>query len=734
MANNTTPNIRLVAPSIARPIIQPVATVPTRPVLNPVLNPILRPTLVPVPTRVSLFDPVTVPIPPPKQSPTIIRPPTVVTTVMSASIPLPKRSPSIIRPPIITTVPANVPPVNETLLDQLTNDNIVEYAVKSDKVGYDRLLNYLDDVYHNDESDISDEVYDELIDIYETKYGQYLRVGAEPRGERVDLPYYLGSLAKVKEEQILNNYLTQYVGPYIVQDKVDGLAWLIYSRMVDGRRVTSIYTRGGGYRGVDVSHFLNYVPFPVINEDIAIRGEVVMHKDTFARVGTGFKNARNLVSGLVNSKKTFNPELARRLTFYAYRIMDNTGTPLDDITQLQAMGFNVPNPVTTATLSMTILTDYYNMRKQQAPYEMDGLVIYQNQYIDYPYAENPRQVVAFKLTGERAEVVVTGVTWNASRRRLLKPIINYSPVFLSGGELTNASGFNARYIINNNIGPDSRIIITRSGDAIPHVLAVITPSPTGPELPDMDTHGAYGWNANQVEFVLFEDNKQVVVERLLHFLRKLDVKHVGRSRIASLVAAGIEDIASLLRVTSQQLAQLPGIGPGVSTQLYNDMHARIRSVPLARIMDASGIFPNVGEKRFDNILAVYPTLLGYANEPAANIAAVLRNVHGIDMLADDIAPKLPIFAAWLAQNPMITVTVTTAPARGNITVVFSGFRDKELEERLKQRGIRVTTAVSGTTNYLIMKDISAVKGKGQLAQIRGVELITREDAISRLLS
>ena len=695
MANNTTANVRL----IARPMIQTVPKTFLAPVpiiLHHVPNAIIAP--VTAQSKVSVIVPINSAIPSFNQN--------------TLSV------------------------VNETLLDQLTNDTIVEYAIKLDKVNYDRLLAYLDDIYHNDESVISDEVYDEVIDIYEAKYGQYLRIGAEPRGERVDLPYYLGSLSKVKEEQILNNYLTQYTGPYIIEDKPDGLSWLINSRLVNGRRVTNIYTRGGGYRGIDISHFLSYIPLPIINKDIAIRGEAIMHKDTFSRVGLGFKNARNLVSGLVNSKKTFNPELARLLTFYAFRIMDSTSTPQDDLTELQAMGFNVPNPVTTETLSMAMLTDYYNTRKQQAPYEMDGLVIYQNRYIDYPYGENPRQVVAFKLTGERAEVLVTGVTWNASRRRLLKPIINYSPVFLSGGELTNASGFNARYIVNNNIGPGSRIIITRSGDTIPHVLAIITSSPTGPELPDMDVHGPYTWNSNQVEFVLFEDNKQVAVERLLHFLRKLDIKHVGRARVASLVTAGIEDIASLLRVTSQQLAELPGIGPSISIQLYNDIHTRISAVSLGRIMDASCIFPNVGEKRFDNILAIYPTLLAYANEPTANIASALRNVHGIDMLADDIAIKLPIFVTWLAQNPMITVTVQTTVVKPNITVVFSGFRDKELEEQLKQRGIRVTTAVSGTTNYLIMKslDSAALKGKASDAQKLGVELLTREDAIRRFLS
>lgn len=65
------------------------------------------------------------------------------------------------------------------------------------------------------------------------------------------------------------------------------------------------------------------------------------------------------------------------------------------------------------------------------------------------------------------EVGVVDVLWNPSRHGLLKPIVKYDKVKLCGAYLEQATAHNARFIVENNIGPGSVIKITRSGDVIP---------------------------------------------------------------------------------------------------------------------------------------------------------------------------------------------------------------------------------------------------------------------------
>ena len=129
----------------------------------------------------------------------------------------------------------------------LTNESIdpntiIQWASTLSQGNFNRLLDFLGDAYHNAESLVSDEIYDTLIAIYEAKFAPYTRVGAEPKKEKVALPYYLGSLKKLKEEPELNSWMATYLGPYVVEDKIDGLT-LLYTSLQGQRR---LMTRGGG--------------------------------------------------------------------------------------------------------------------------------------------------------------------------------------------------------------------------------------------------------------------------------------------------------------------------------------------------------------------------------------------------------------------------------------------------------------------------------------------------------
>jgi NAD-dependent DNA ligase len=429
------------------------------------------------------------------------------------------------------------------------------------------------------------------------------------------------------------------------------------------------------------------------------------------------------------------------------------------------------------------------MRKEQAPYDMDGLVIYQDIPHPYPEGEAPRHVVAFKTGTPTGITTVTHVTWRASKDKLLKPIVHYESIDLSGASLTKASGYNARYVVTNNIGPGAKILLTRSGDVIPKILSVIEPAPNGPDYPDPNVHGNYGWNENQVEFVVTGNNLQVAVGKLKHFLDTLDVKNAGRKRVEAMVAAGILTIDILLSITPQQLAGIPGIGPTLSNQFYNDIHDRITNVPVSRIMDASGIFPHVGERRFEMILSMYPNFLDlarqYRHDPKI-LQELIKGVKGFNKLAEEIVENINIFIDWLDANPMITVeqptyyiktqpttpfptqlqltpfpmqlqigqqtisppmqlqpTTTVFPVQlqvgqtqttqqlgantlSGITVVFSGFRDRDMEDKIRRLGGKVTTSVSRNTTFLIMKDVTDVKGKAKQAQEKGVQLISKD--------
>ena len=68
-----------------------------------------------------------------------------------------------------------------------------------------------------------------------------------------------------------------------------------------------------------------------------------------------------------------------------------------------------------------------------------------------------------------------------------------------------------------------------------------------------------------------------------------------------------------------------------------------------------------------------------------------------------------------------------------INVVFSGFRDKELEKELTDRGWNVTSSVSKNTTYLVVKDLTSSTSKIQKAKSLGTKVIEIEEFCKMIL-
>lgn len=628
--------------------------------------------------------------------------------------------------------------------ESIDPDTILAQAASFDQPHFAALLGLLSDYYHNETALVDDEIYDELEDLYTLKFGPYKIIGAEPRGEKVDLPYYLSSLRKIKDDKEINRWLQSYQGPYIIMDKIDGLSLLLVRKTEAGRTTTKLYTRGGGVRGKDVSHLLDYIRIPTLPVDMAVRGEIVMPKAAFERVKSNrkdkdFKNARNLAGGIINSQKSFNPVLARELVFYAYRIMESPALPSEQMVTLQELGFEVPSPGSIAQIDRVTLKNYLLERKELAPYEIDGLVIYQDLPIEYPNDENPRQVVAFKMGSEKATTTVLDIIWQPSKDRYLTPVVHYEMRHLSGGDLEQASGYNARFIVENKIGPGAVILVTRSGDTIPKILSVIEPAPDGPGLPDPAIYGRYEWDENGVKFRLLEDNDKVRINKIHHFITTIDLKNFGPGRIAMLVDNGIKSVSDLIKATPSTFTLIPGIGPKLSHQIYNDLHQKLTGIGLARLLDAGGFFSGVGERRFDEIVAVYPDFLSRVNDP--DLPEQIRAIRGFNKLADQITAQLPAFVEWLADHPEISVTsISLMPgssvssgslgelsALAGKSIIFSGFRNKDWEAQIKAAGGKVGSAVSRNTSMVVMDNLQDIMGKAQKALDLGIPLISRAD-------
>jgi len=609
---------------------------------------------------------------------------------------------------------------------------VSEFTKLTENEQYEMLLNF-QEAYEAGSPLIDDATFDSLVVIYENKYKKkFKEVGAEPKGVKVELPYYMGSLDKVKgktAEVDLNRWMKSYNGPWIVEDKMDGISALYVVRYINGRMFRYLYTRGNGTVGTDISHLLDYVKIPITDIDIVVRGELIIHNNEFINAKTGFKNARNTASGLINSKEV-NIEIAKLINFYAYNIVDWAYDKIDKETQmkyLRAFKFNVPWNMLADKISVGSLEEALKIRRKEAIYEIDGLVITDNKVYGLEVGRNPRYAIAFKVD-MFVQTKVIDVIWEASKDGVIKPVVIYEPVVMSGVTMTRASGKNAKFIVSRGIGPGAVILVTRAGDVIPDIVDVIeSVSVEELKLP----YEEYTWNSSGIEFMLIdkENNETVQRERIEYFIKTMDIKNVGGGRIKMLYDNGIDTIYKLLNASPDEIAVIEGLGFKSADQIYSNIQNVINKAPLSKVMAASGVFgPGFGVKKMELVIEKYPNILDMSDIDTEELIYMIQEIEGFDKMSEEFAINLPNFIKWLNKHSMIKIFVPSVSStkEGNLSgekIVFTGFRSSELEDKIRERGGTVVSAISKNTTILVAKDLSDLKTKGAKAQELGIRIL-----------
>ena len=117
----------------------------------------------------------------------------------------------------------------------LKSDDPEDFALNLGVEKLVKLLRKLSESYYNTGVNIvSDHVFDILRDTLEKidPQNSFLKeVGAPVKGtkNKVKLPYPMGSLSKIKPgSNYLEKWMHDYVGPYILSDKLDGVSAQLY--------------------------------------------------------------------------------------------------------------------------------------------------------------------------------------------------------------------------------------------------------------------------------------------------------------------------------------------------------------------------------------------------------------------------------------------------------------------------------------------------------------------------
>jgi len=389
-----------------------------------------------------------------------------------------------------------------------------------------KLAKYLSNKYYSLEPIVSDEEYDLLIDSikYREPNNPFLKeIGTDcKKNNIVDLPFYMGSMDKIKNSKDIINWSNKFSGPYYISDKLDGISALLE---IDKKNGNKLYTRGNGLQGNDITTLLKYLNIPKIDADyVVVRGELIISKEKFKKYSDKMANARNLVCGTVNSKK-INKEKMNDIDFVAYEIIEPWLSIKDQFIALKENNFNTVYNTVFENINIDNLSNLLKERKNNSEYDIDGIIVSYGKPKKRLEEGNPDYAFAFKQTFE-----------NQTK--------------LSGVTIKHVTAFNAKYISDNNIGPKTIIKLVRSGDVIPHILQVI--KSTKAKMPTIE----YSWTDTKVDIIAKKQSIDGLVQSLTFSVQKLKIKNVNEGIIKKLVEKDIKTIIDLININKDFLLKL----------------------------------------------------------------------------------------------------------------------------------------------------------------------------------
>ena len=384
-----------------------------------------------------------------------------------------------------------------------------------------------DSYYNTKTSLMTDNEYDIIKEYIERKYPNNIvleEIGAKVTRNKVVLPYKMASMDKIKPDtNALFNWTVKYPGPYVLSCKLDGVSGLYTTENGE----LKLYTRGNGTIGQDISHLLPTLNLPV-KENIVVRGEFIIAKNTFEeKYKSKFANARNLVSGIINSKSV--DKKASDLDFVVYEVIKPILKPSEQMAFIEEMNLKIVENRVETELTNEMLSETLMDWRTNYEYEIDGVIV-TDDHIHMRKDGNPDYAFAFKMiiSDQVAEAKVVDVIWTPSKNGYLKPRVRIEPLKLGGVTIEYATGFNGKFIEDNKIGIGAIIQLIRSGDVIPYIKSVTVPADKA-KMPNETYH----WTTSRVDIVLdnVEESDVVLEKNITGFFTGIEVEGLSSGNV-----------------------------------------------------------------------------------------------------------------------------------------------------------------------------------------------------------
>jgi DNA ligase (NAD+) len=598
---------------------------------------------------------------------------------------------------------------------------------------------------------ITDHEYDLLMNHYIENGGSLISradiIHSKSRWDFVkhESPGMVGSIRKIYSMEELYAFWSKLSGArsrirsFRVAPKFDGISSAIKVSS-DGKILLAV-TRNDGVQGQDITKVVQasdngkdlakyYGSRIHSGQHIWVKTELVMTTDNFNKLveEKKYANRRSATSGIVNSPK--NLEYAKYITVIPLAA-HYTATDEIEYAPLDSKVITVDSP---RQLMDSIEVMLSTIRDAGYPIRTDGVVVYPLGDDILPnYDDIMDNAVAYKVNTEEALTTIDYGYVSVGRLGNAIPMLHVIPVEVNETIVTDVSLGSFDKFIGMDLHEGEQVLIYSAGNVIPQA-----------KVPD---HRQYKASAKPLKIKKRcpycnekltrykatyrcenPDCIRVKSGRIANFVIKLKAENVSDKTIEDLVSVGlIEDIPDIFTVRAEEIETIPGYGADSAAMIVDEFEKiQTRPTPVSTLLGALGI-QGISEKKCKKMVSQISDFGKMMKMSSSHLEWELSN-------ADNIGFKTAsIFAEFLSENKDLVNklmdemnVVNDIQYKGN--VVFTGFRDPDLEKKFNDIGYEISGNVNGSTVAVIDSSYEHDSTKCKAAKRKGIDIVHVSEA------
>jgi NAD-dependent DNA ligase len=204
------------------------------------------------------------------------------------------------------------------------------------------------------------------------------------------------------------------------------------------------------------------------------------------------------------------------------------------------------------------------------------------------------------------------------------------------------------------------------------------------------------------------------------------------------MAAGFDSIPKILAMKHDDFLKVQGFKEKMASKIHTGIQSKIDEMSLPQLMAASNTLGRgLGEKKITLILHNYESVFD-DKIPSDQKVEDISKIKGMaEKTSELFVENIPKFVEFMKNAQLLDKIASYTPpkpsfvkhALNDTEIVFTGVRDKNIEEEIISKGAKIGNKVNDKTTVVVTNDLNSTTSKMKDAHEKNITIMLVDDFI-----